>query len=832
MKEKFPPLLSRTRYGSAILVVIGVISVIIIILLGYFRSNVSRQFSTRLMSNEKKAEALAEAAAELILRLVKDKMNDTTDPNIYTYFRFPAPLIGGKIGNGTGANNPLDLSGYVASLSYVYAHGAPPPGLAPLTSLIQELGGAANVKTLSVECGFVSAEAFTSKRADYAVAGISQKAHEATGDPAKFLDDIAVSPTSGGYSIQNMSLLGIINFTFNLPQPIPAPTKITPIGSSDQHSIDVPSPADGKVTLTKTGDLTVSAHIKVKAPIIGTIFDDTITVDFEAMFRKYVKFPAGAPLTIESLFDDAMPVGKNKKGLSWSASTLHSAIRAGWDRLSSQVQAKKSTAFGSTPEVIEKGGVFRLLVEVEYLPNGPGGPLIKRTLVADREYKVSDIQPVAPEYTFFHANSPNLEEPAGDTGIAFGGPVTWRTPVGYSALGIATVSFHNAPEGDVGKADGFQGGSVDADSKCQVPGMLRVNANGLMEINTFLGTMDEPKVTEFNAVAEYNSSREFNYIPVFQWKDRTVTRDHEVDFPVLKEADYTATPYIPTGVANLMNVFNLCDAITPPVLFFGTGHFEYPLSLRMEAPLQMRWSNIKIQVDPIGKASDPKDRTEVFIYYQNLSRPFGLKNEPAYSSVSDWSPTSWANMPANLYSLLQYAKKATHFYESETEFKNDIAKPVADGGRGDGGVFDCTGVTYVKGDLHLGAMQVKGKGIVVAKGNIYVTGDITRADSDTVFSLIARRGALLVSSPCHKIQASIYSHLSPQNAAGNTLAIDGNLVVNEFRRAAFRAGEVFFNSAACRITPLSVMRDVGKFEPRRYIVGLGKGWSRFEFRKQ
>ncbi|HNW37081.1 MAG TPA: hypothetical protein PKM25_19225, partial [Candidatus Ozemobacteraceae bacterium] len=407
--------------------------------------------------------------------------------------------------------------------------------------------------------------------------------------------------------------------------------------------------------------------------------------------------------------------------------------------------------------------------------------------------------------------------------------------------GVATICVHNLNGGEYKDCTGMTGSAGDdpaADSKCQVPGQLRINSNGKMYINTFLGTVDEPTLTEYNALGmdEFAPTKpRFNLYPTLQWQSRATSPDrlHEIDFPVLRNTDMNNPPIFRAGVKSMMTILSFCDALSAPTLLFGKGHFEYPLGLRAEAQLESRYANILINVQPFGQAGSPRDITKINIFYKNLTADFGLQGKPAYTSSGDWSPGKWACMPPNLYSLLQYAKKATHFYENEDQFWADLNVPVADGGRkAPDGSFDCTGVTYIIGDLTISSpLRVSGKGIVVARDNIQVSANVERATA-AVFSLIARRGALLVDPPCTLIQASCFSNYSPQNQAGNQLVIDGNLVTNEFRRDSIHSLEVFYNSAACRVSPLSVQRDVGKYDPERYIVTLGKRWARFEYAKQ
>jgi hypothetical protein len=183
-------------------------------------------------------------------------------------------------------------------------------------------------------------------------------------------------------------------------------------------------------------------------------------------------------------------------------------------------------------------------------------------------------------------------------------------------------------------------------------------------------------------------------------------------------------------------------------------------------------------------------------------------------------------MPANLYSNLQYAKKANLYYENEAQFWADAEITNRSTLRYDG-------VLYINGPLTISQeLTVTGRVLLVAREEIRVSANIRRGDNKTVFGLMSRTGSINVANGCTLIQAACYSQDTFTNPDGNALVIDGNLVVNKFSRAVVGSLDVVFNGAATRISPFSLLRDVGKFDPKRYIVSIGKQWTRFEFAKQ
>ena len=115
-----------------------------------------------------------------------------------------------------------------------------------------------------------------------------------------------------------------------------------------------------------------------------------------------------------------------------------------------------------------------------------------------------------------------------------------------------------------------------------------------------------------------------------------------------------------------------------------------------------------------------------------------------------------------------------------------------------------------------------------------MTGDIKRRDYGegipSLFSLVARNGAIQISSNAKTVEACLYGDRGIQNTG--EVKIDGNLVVNRFKRGDMH-GEVniHYNSRNCRSSLLSMIRPIAKYEPTRYHVTLSSKMSKFEFVK-
>lgn len=851
-------MLINKKVGSAYLIAIGAIVVLAILAGTALRTTTERSYSTRYMSNEKKAEAVLESATDLVIAYAKFHMNneDASDgshaKNFYNIFRFPAPMINPSMSNETGANHRLDVANLPQITNLAHNFEA----LSPLSSMIDDLG-ADNVE-MSINCRIAQAEVFTSDLDGYEVPGITVRPAEATGRSARFLDSINENALSDD-SLNSASWApSDWQVDFNLPS----------LTKSDSHTfpylifdvivdLEILAPAVFKIMVNaKAGGLPRS-EIILKVILQGILIlpgidfdEEDFQIDAEngeisievlnsnfnlnEILNEVAIDLDGKDFTVQNVRDYMMP-GSNLSvaTLLYQASQLRSAIYSEYSGLPRPLGISLAPDNFESRDltIVEKGGVFEIEANIAYKPQGDSGPVIKRQLVAHMPFKVSDVQPIAPEYSFFVANSSVMAESV-PTINTLGGVVNLSSTSGAFIV-------HNVPEGNYSALTGL---NLPGSDIYRQPGMLRINSNEMMSLNLPLGNLDEPYTCSFNPVvspwqellpryspsARYSRSERYKPLPVFQWGGETITPEHEFDLPVLFDSELTFPPIQPTGLRNLETFFKSAGLLLEGgTLLFGKSHLEYPLGIRMEAPLNMISSRIKIEVEPQARMF--KDNTEIYVKYDHREHPYGILDYPAYDRLDQWSPDDTKNWPANAYSMMQYAKKATYFYQSGAEFLADTDRKAPDGS------WDINGVTYISGELDLTLsdpeFKVKGKGIIVTKGNIKINTNIRRADEDTVFSLVARGGGLIIGGSCTEIEAACFSNRTPQTVSSDIVNIRGNLVVNEFDRSEITNLRVYYDGHACRTSPLSIMRDVGKFAPSRYYVSMAENWSRFGYEK-
>lgn len=848
----------KNRVGSAMLMTLGVISVLLIFILALFNSKRERVFSTRLMSDEKKAEAIAETAVDLTVAYLRKFANshnpDGNSSGMYYLLRTPLKLKLDRLVTGDGRNIPLETE----DLAPLPPFGTSFPALAPLNSLINELGGPDKVD-LEIICSIPQAEAFSSADAisgDYEVVGITEKSLPARGISAGFIDSIDDLPSSDG-SLQSAPWApSNWELEVNLPS----------LTNTDVKKFKV-KVLIKKVTVTLTLTKLDKTRIRVKATAAGfTALDKVIDI------KDYVKdfFPGIDPLNMHGVRKKMMPGSDAAMSNSYQAQKFQSLAETDFNRISAKFDASKleKDSYSAAPRIVEKGGLFQIQALVKYRPQGMAGKVIEKKLVAQLPFKVSDVQPIAPEYAFFVANSPLIKENSPRPG-ADGSPIDLNVadppgpgPAPIPAAPVGYFIVHNLPsqaattfpakiyEANFKNISGF---TLNTDEKALIPGMIRVNADGRMKLHTFLGTFDEPELTELNIMcspySETNPSiNKFQTKPAFQWYGNPVQRLHEVEFPVLFQNDMIYAPVPELGVDGIMKIYKQggLDLMMVPTLLYGYAHMEYPLGIRPEGPIDMVYGRIVVRVNPRAKLSglSVKDTTQVYINYNNLSQyssysgggpaKYGMQDFPAYDSDGDYDPDSFRAMPANCYSIIQYSKKATRFYDSSDEFNQALNVPTADGGlKNPDGSIDIDGVVYVKGQLLIDKpLIVKGKGLIVAKTDVILTRNITRSDEKTVFGLIARGGRLDFRSGCSVVEAACFSNDAPVTTSTSQVVINGNLVANAFDRRQIVDLKVFYNSAACSVNPLAVFRDVGKYAPERYRVSFSGNWSKFAYEKK
>ncbi|HMM59549.1 MAG TPA: hypothetical protein PKC25_05375, partial [Candidatus Rifleibacterium sp.] len=139
---------------------------------------------------------------------------------------------------------------------------------------------------------------------------------------------------------------------------------------------------------------------------------------------------------------------------------------------------------------------------------------------------------------------------------------------------------------------------------------------------------------------------------------------------------------------------------------------------------------------------------------------------------------------------------------------------------------------WIDGDLH-----VMGRGIIVAAANIHLKGNVTREDFDangnaTLFSLVARNGAIVNHYGDRKVYACLFGDKGLMNPIGANLTVHGNLVVNRFNRKECQGNlHVYYESNHCRSSLMSMIRPVAKWDPTRYYVTFSAQTAAFKFEK-
>lgn len=213
---------------------------------------------------------------------------------------------------------------------------------------------------------------------------------------------------------------------------------------------------------------------------------------------------------------------------------------------------------------------------------------------------------------------------------------------------------------------------------------------------------------------------------------------------------------------------------------------------------------------------------------------------PDYKTY-EYDPEKLENMPPNLYTLEQYAKKATYYYEDYQAFMEDLPNRMTTvGGRK---VFLLNGITYIAGSVgdqttpfvppdSDGNFYVCGKGMIVSSGNFYLGCNIKTldkaADDLTVFSLMLRTGGLLVlnGGVQRVVEGSLYTDKGMYVHRDSSVHVIGNWVTNHFNKAAL-GGTVLVDYVSSKVrTSLATLHPIrGKFAPERYHVSFSPLWS-------
>ncbi len=913
------------RTGSAILLVLVAIAVIGTLALWFVNSKSQRSGFARFMSDETKLEALAESATEFLLAKLKASINkhdysDDVTASLYHLVRQALPVKSTK----PGRNHILDTeSALTVSSADVNLVGIYKSALDPL---VVSYGWQPSDVTYETEISLATAENFAPKDS-YKVCGADSPHQKAEGSSAKFLDaaDMSelVAENDGDYDSAPLWAPSGWYLSFNLPviesphkhefegtwkvsgdggageltqltdarkeieQKLANPDLTTEQRAALQQQLDNAIneidnfKTSGKtlkvtVSITKNGPAKFSTHFTGKIKIMGITFTlDRAgpSLDINAELKEHCPF-------LKCIDDMSQPVKSLRKHVftDSSFSKLYKAddfVALAKTRLD-EVKKYHNIDTG-TQKYVEKGTMLQFKTTVTH---NQAGKKSSKTLVAQIPLKVTDVQPVAPEYSLFVANS-NLLSEGSLPGLGEKIDLNDWEPRDTPEKAIGQFIVHNYPAT-------VESGKTKANlaplfKNACLPGMVRVNAqtstaDEAMILGTFVGTFDEPELTELNAIvspsggegnsAQANDSRGnlFRTEPSFIWRTKddnlvpAPSVHHELELPVLftdAELD-TSSPIrdIPdAGLAQIANFFksSAFNLQMKPTLLSGNANMEYPLGIAIEGPINRIFSRIRVQVRPSAHASlsGVIDLTRIRYNYEHISRysdniprdfstapqgkhaRYGMhKYKPAIDNKVWNSNSDYKYMPMNCYSTLQYAKKASRFYSSASDFVSDMGKAVDKGGlkNSDGSIM-VNGVYFIDGGLDLGGQKFKGNGLIVAKGTIKINGNITRADDKTTLGLIARRSFIHFGPSCSRVEAACFSNEAPFSS-GQKLHIDGNLVTNDFKRTNLLDVHVCYNSRACSVSPLATLRNLGKFEPKRYWVSAADNWAKTFYEKK
>lgn len=233
---------------------------------------------------------------------------------------------------------------------------------------------------------------------------------------------------------------------------------------------------------------------------------------------------------------------------------------------------------------------------------------------------------------------------------------------------------------------------------------------------------------------------------------------------------------------------------------------------------------------------------EVLTKYDYELEPMKASSEAGRrdSQVHEYDPAFVENMPPNLYTIEQYAKKATYYYESNEAFMEDLPNRMTEvNGKQ---VFVLNGVSFISGSVGAseapfnpdgsGEFNIIGRGMIVSSGNFYLGCNINVYDRSeeelSMFSLVLRNGALLVLQNNQKyvFEGSLYTDKGLYVMGDSSLNIKGNWVTNGFSKPAMRGTvQIDYVSSRVRSSFGSLHPERGKFDPQRYQVSFSPAWA-------
>ena len=448
------------KKGSAILAVLGCITVLAVLAFAFIGSSREKKGISRLMSDEKKCEALAESASDFIIQFIRknannhDQNNNTMSP-IYYLLRAPLKV---KTPGSDGANHELEVSDtkeleLEALIPYDNV-------LAPT---IEDIGWTGKVTIKSI-CELCKAEAFTPYTDGYFVPTIDVEHLPAEGNSAKFLDDINAdfTPDKSGWQPSNWHIQ--IKFpegneteesvTYDLKYDLGWLGSIAGIDDVDLPDIQIKVSRDNEesvvfgvcIDLQPLKDIEILGWHPFEKVAKGIEHLTTFEIDLQHLVNTYHNFFPDIPDKTLPGLKNAFTIGEleyNFSGYAGKISGEMGNIENGYRQCLNNFNLSSSCDFRADSYYLEKGGILRITTMVEYKKDD--NKSIEKTLVSEIPFKASDVQPMAPEYTFFVSNSTNVD-PDDDVVVVSGDPGTTGQlgdPIEFNLLDGSEKAFYS-----------------------------------------------------------------------------------------------------------------------------------------------------------------------------------------------------------------------------------------------------------------------------------------------------------------------------------------------------------------------------------------------------
>ena len=832
---------------------IGVLGVLVLVGATVSKLTTSGRWNTVLTSNDKRAEECAEAASNLMFKVVKDKVNDDsifykhlplpTNPielmqSEFMYFRLPAPVatthINGLSGIGDyqskGMDIQLDLLSntllkkiYEKGINYRYDSETDNKGpLAPLGDMFKSYGG-----RVSVSCTARIRQSFgiLSDNPQFRVSGIELPTKKVTGFFSGIFDKLFPEGTS---SVENED------------------QSVDPV-SNDSFKLD------------SLIEMIPDKPKLLKAPKVGTILINVYGVQIDA--------GPVIQIFVDMIFDkilDAIGIDVTPRGIAQLIfKNIDFDIKLPFDGIKNKIKETMSKClpeelrmftgnigFGVT---VEKKGFLEVETLLDFYPKASDNShVIRKKLLVQREFRVADIQPIAPSHSFFVANSAlTYEDESAENDDGWKGDDDIKWDDGFGDLVVQNmpdfkdlISFIDTIIHDFNFKNILR--------NVMLPGLVRVNGTHKMQVK--IGMF--PSLSDFSV----ENLKKIEVLALAVGHDTSKTKPacddkgHDdghnlvpgfksIPFNFWSNAESFDWGYMAGGNAPGSTYWIPFPPRFARNCFFGYFHISPPFSFRMEGYLTKVYSHLKIHLIQIIIPPIPPWFLGItipipWLWAYSLEEPYGFCKWPGYDDEKGktaWDPSKPANLPENLYSPVQYLKKASYYYNSSEDFNFDIDNRSIM--IGDEKVFICDGVTFVNDSLNLPQMKVQGRGIIVATGNISVNGNLERVEhyndgSPSIFSIVARNGSVMVGPSVKLIEACVYGDRGIQVTPGTNVEIKGNLCINRCKRSDIGGNVVVrYKSKHCRSSLLSMIRPIAKYEPTRYYVTFSSKVASFKFVK-